>query len=269
MGHHTTKTLISAEDIETRITEIASELNSRFSNKELLVIGILNGSILFLADLIRKLKMPIKIDMVGISSYGNSTTSGQLEWTKELSESPANQNVLIVEDILETGKTLQAVIEHVQSFKPRQLYSCVLLSKKCEKTFPIKPEFECFEIGDEFVVGYGLDYAGNFRNLPYIGILEEKSESSHTSSELTGNDLMIRIQFWSFYRDLVESDSADVVVTEKTSLEDIKNLIGQTWPQLQDHMNSMLIAVNNDYYEMSHVPRDGDIISLFPPVQGG
>jgi hypoxanthine phosphoribosyltransferase len=136
------------------------------------VVGLLTGTLMFLADLVREIDLPMRLDFIGVSSYGDGTESSKLVFTKELKLDVANRDVLLVDDILDTGKTLRAVINKLEGMTPRQIRSCVLLSKKARREYDIPADYIGFEIPDEFVVGYGLDYAEKYRNLPHIGVLK-------------------------------------------------------------------------------------------------
>ena len=136
---------------------------------------MLTGAFIFLADLIRKITIPVKIDFIGASSYGTATqSSGDIRITKELSTDVENINVLIVEDIVDTGLTLAYLIDYVQSFRPKSVRVCTLLDKKERRLSPIKVDYACRVVKDRFIVGYGLDFAGEYRQLPEIFYLKSK-----------------------------------------------------------------------------------------------
>ena len=166
------KVLISEEEIRRRVGELASQVESDFAGRDLVVVGLLTGTLMFLADLVREIDLPLRLDFIGVSSYGDGTESCKLMFTKELKLDVANRDVLLVDDILDTGKTLRAVINKLGGMTPRQVRTCVLLSKKARREYDIPADYIGFEIPDEFVVGYGLDYAEKYRNLPSIGILK-------------------------------------------------------------------------------------------------
>jgi hypoxanthine phosphoribosyltransferase len=128
--------------------------------------------VLFLADLVRNLSHPLRLDFIGVSSYGNKTAPGELVFTKELRIDVRGRDVLLVDDILDTGRTLRAVQAKLRELKPRQLRTCVLLEKAARREQTVKVDYVGFEIPDHFVVGYGLDYAERYRNLPFIGVLK-------------------------------------------------------------------------------------------------
>ena len=166
------KVLISEEEIRRRVGELASQVESDFAGRDLVVVGLLTGTLMFLADLVREIDLPLRLDFIGVSSYGDGTESCKLMYTKELKLDVVNRDVLLVDDILDTGKTLRAVINKLEGMTPRQVRTCVLLSKKARREYDIPADYIGFEISDEFVVGYGLDYAEKYRNLRHIGILK-------------------------------------------------------------------------------------------------
>ncbi len=166
------KVLISEKEIRRRVGELAAQVQSDFPGRDLVVVGLLTGTLMFLADLVRELDLPLRLDFIGVSSYGDGTESRELVFTKELKLDVAGRDVLLVDDILDTGKTLRAVINKLEGMAPRQIRTCVLLSKKTHREYEIPANYVGFEIPDEFVVGYGLDYAEKYRNLPSIGLLK-------------------------------------------------------------------------------------------------
>ncbi len=166
------KVLVSEKEIRRRVGELAAQVQSDFPGRDLVVVGLLTGTLMFLADLVRELDLPLRLDFIGVSSYGDGTESRELVFTKELKLDVAGRDVLLVDDILDTGKTLRAVINKLGEMNPRQVRSCVLLSKKARREYDIIADYVGFEIPNEFVVGYGLDYAEKYRNLPHIGVLK-------------------------------------------------------------------------------------------------
>ncbi|MCC6234289.1 MAG: hypoxanthine phosphoribosyltransferase [Verrucomicrobiales bacterium] len=169
---HVDHILISEDQIRTRVSQLAAEISRDFSGHETVVLAVLNGTVLFLADLLRQLAFPMRLDFVGVSSYGKGTTSGDLVFTRPTSIDVRGRDVLIVDDILDTGKTLDRVTTLVRQFKPRRVRTCVLLDKKARRQIKIKGDYTGFQIPDEFVVGYGLDFAERYRNLPFIAVLK-------------------------------------------------------------------------------------------------
>src|SRR6516165_7709634 len=163
--------LITEEDIARRVRAMAREIQRDFTNRELVVVSLLNGTVMFLADLIRHLSLPLRLDFIGVSSYGTGTKSGQLVFTKELRLDVRGRDVLLVDDILDTGKTMSRVLPKLRALKPRRLRTCVLLDKPSRRVERIKADYVGFQIPDFFVVGYGLDFAERYRNLPFVGVL--------------------------------------------------------------------------------------------------
>ena len=165
------RVLISKAEIAAHVEALAQQIRGDFAGRDLVVVAILNGTVMFLADLIRRLSMPLRLDFIGVSSYRAGTASGELVFTKELRLDVAGRDVLLVDDILDTGKTLARVIRRLRKAKPRCVKSCVLLEKPARRVEAIKADYVGFAIPDLFVVGYGLDYAERYRNLPFIGVL--------------------------------------------------------------------------------------------------
>jgi len=165
------RTLITEDRIARRVRQLSRSIERDFKGRDLVIVSLLNGTVMFLADLIRHLSLPIRLDFIGVSSYRAGTESGELVFTKELRLDVGGRDVLLVDDILDTGKTLSLVLARLQALKPRRIRTCVLLNKAARRTEKIKADYVGFEIPDEFVVGYGLDYAERYRNLPFIGVL--------------------------------------------------------------------------------------------------
>ena len=165
--------LISEEEIKQKVRELGTQISEDYRNKDLFVIGILKGSIVFLSDLIRNISVPLQMDFMAVSSYGTSThTSGVVRILKDLEADIISRDVLIVEDIIDTGLTLSYLKENLLTRNPASLKVCTFLDKPCRRRVPLTPDYNGYEIQDEFVVGYGLDYNENFRNLPYIAVLD-------------------------------------------------------------------------------------------------
>ena len=168
--------LIDELRIKNRIQEISLEINNFYKySKKLLVVGLLRGSFVFIADLARELKMPVEIDFMTVSSYGNSMiSSNNVRILSDLNTDIKNMDVLLVEDIIDTGHTLNQVVRILRGRKPKSLEVCCLLNKSSRRETEIDVQWIGFDIPDEFVVGYGIDYAQNNRNLPYIGKVIQK-----------------------------------------------------------------------------------------------
>jgi hypoxanthine phosphoribosyltransferase len=171
------KALFSEERIHTRVDELGREISRDYLGQDLLLVGVLNGGFIFTADLCRSIAIPHEIDFVGASSYGDGTTSsGIIEYTKSLKKPIHGKSILIVEDIVDTGRTLEFLVSDLQKKQPKDLKIAALFWKK-EKANPnLRIDYYGFEIHDEFLVGYGLDFAGKFRNLPYVASYTEREE---------------------------------------------------------------------------------------------
>src|SRR5580704_5534579 len=165
------RVLISDKQIARRIRELSVEIERDFRGREMVVVSLLNGTVLFLADLIRYLSLPLRLDFMGVSSYGLGTQSGELVFTKELRLDVRGRDVLLVDDILDTGKTLHKVLAKMRALKPRRIKTCVLLDKAARRVEAVEADYVGFQIPDFFVVGYGLDFAERYRNLPFVGVL--------------------------------------------------------------------------------------------------
>ena len=176
------KVLITEGQIARRIKTLSTEIERDFSGRELVIVAVLNGTILFLADLIRCLSLPLRLDFVGVSSYGLGTESGELVFTKELRLDVRGRDVLLVDDILDTGRTLHRVLGKVRQLKPRRIKTCVLLEKAARRVEKVRADYVGFSIPELFVVGYGLDFAERYRNLPFIGVLHSRFYAELPSS---------------------------------------------------------------------------------------
>ena len=171
---YTIRTLISAEKVAARVEALAAGINAHFAGTDkLVVVGLLRGSFVFIADLVRRLDLPVEVDFIEASSYGNTTESSrEVRILKDLRSPVEGLDVLVVEDIVDTGHTLKHVLKLLDNRKPNRLEVCALLSKPSRREVEIRAKWIGFEIPDEFVVGYGIDYAQRNRNLPYIGAVE-------------------------------------------------------------------------------------------------
>lgn len=173
MHHDCERILLTQEQIENRVQEIADQLNADYAGKTPLVVGILKGSVVFYGDLIRKLDIPVELDFMAVSSYGSGTvSSGMLKMKKDLDRDIKGRDVIIVEDIIDSGYTLAKLKKILYERQPASVKIVVLLDKFERRVVAIEPDYSCFDIEDEFVIGYGLDYDEKYRNLPYIGILK-------------------------------------------------------------------------------------------------
>ncbi len=163
--------LITDAQLARRVKILAREIEKDFRGREMVVVSLLSGTVMFLADLIRHLNLPLRLDFIGVSSYGAGTESGELVFTKELRIDVRGRDVLLIDDILDTGKTLSRVIPKLRALKPRRIRTCVLLNKAARRVEKIRADYVGFEIPDYFVIGYGLDFAERYRNLPFVGVL--------------------------------------------------------------------------------------------------
>src|SRR5262245_29166587 len=166
--------LVTDEMLARRVRAMAAEIERDFRRREMVVVSLLNGTVMFLADLIRHLSLPLRLDFMGVSSYGTGTESGDLVFTKELRLDVRGRDVLLVDDILDTGKTLSRVIPKLRALEPRRIKVCVLLDKPSRRIIKVPADYVGFRIPDQFVIGYGLDYAEKYRNLPFVGVLKPK-----------------------------------------------------------------------------------------------
>jgi hypoxanthine phosphoribosyltransferase len=170
--------LLSQEQIQQRVKELGQEITNDYQGRNPLLVGILKGALVFVADIIRQISLPVQIDFMGVTSYGSSTrTSGVVRILKDLDEDIHERDVILVEDILDTGLTLNYLLRNLRSRKPASLEICSLLVKRGKQKTPVKPRYVGFYIEDQFVVGYGLDVNEKFRNLPYIAIYKEEPHS--------------------------------------------------------------------------------------------
>ncbi|MCL1816710.1 MAG: hypoxanthine phosphoribosyltransferase [Clostridiales bacterium] len=172
------KIILPQQIIKERVQELAGQITEYYRMRKVadpVVIGILRGAIVFMSDLIRQMPLKLTIDVMAISSYGNSTSSsGAVHILKDISEAIDGKHVLVVEDIVDTGLTLRSLLDILWARKPLSLTVCSLLNKPSRRQVVVGVDFCGFDIADEFVVGYGLDYAGNYRHLPYIGVLKQE-----------------------------------------------------------------------------------------------
>ena len=165
--------LISEEDVDKKVREVAAQISKDYEGKEAHLICVLKGSVFFACELAKRITVPVTLDFMSVSSYGDDTkSSGVVKIIKDLDEPLENKDVLIVEDIIDSGRTLSYLIEILKKRNPASLHLCTLLDKPDRRVRPVHVNYTCFEIPDEFVVGYGLDYAQKYRNLPYIGVVE-------------------------------------------------------------------------------------------------
>lgn len=169
------KILFSKEQLNSRITELAKQLDSDYSGKNPLCVAILKGSVMFYSDILRAMTIPVELDFMSISSYGNKTkSSGEVRIIKDLDRTIEGRHILIIEDIVDSGYTLSYLKRMLSSRHPASIKICTLLDKPSRRKVDLSPDYKCFDVADEFVVGYGLDYAEKYRNLPEIGVLKKE-----------------------------------------------------------------------------------------------
>ncbi len=172
------KILFDEETLHHKIKELGKKITRDYSRKNPVMICILRGAVIFLSDLIKNIEEPVEIDFLSLSSYGDSTrSSGIVRIRKDIDTNIQNRHVIVVEDIVDSGLTLQYIHDYLMKHKPVSVKTCVLLDKPGAHEIEIKLDYVGFEVGNEFVVGYGLDYAEKYRNLPYIGILKKEKYS--------------------------------------------------------------------------------------------
>ena len=173
MNQDLERIMITEEQIAGRVREVAVQLDKLYEGRRPVVVCILKGSVMFFSDRIRHMETPLELDFMAVSSYGCGTTStGCLQVKKDLTTDIAGRDVLIVEDIIDSGNTLYNLKKLLNSRSPSSVNIVTLLDKPQRREVPMEPEYTCFVIEDEFVVGYGMDYAEEYRNLPYIGVLK-------------------------------------------------------------------------------------------------
>jgi len=166
--------LVSSESLHERIGELAAEIDRDYEGRDLVLVGVLKGAVMFMADLMRQLSSPVEVDFMAVSSYGSATeSSGVVRILKDLDTSIEGRDVLIVEDIIDSGLTLHYLLRNLRARDPRSLEVCALLTKPDRRRVDLPIRYEGFEIPDRFAIGYGLDYAQRYRNLDYVAVLED------------------------------------------------------------------------------------------------
>jgi hypoxanthine phosphoribosyltransferase len=172
MGADLKEVLISPEQLQARVAELAAQIDSDYAGRDLLLVGVLKGAVMVLADLARAMHLPVEMDWMAVSSYGSGTkSSGVVRILKDLDTDIMGRHVLVVEDIVDSGLTLSWLVGNLKSRDPASVRVCVMLKKPEAARMDVEVAYTGFEIGDEFVIGYGLDYAERYRNLPFIGTL--------------------------------------------------------------------------------------------------
>ena len=176
------KTLLSEKELKSGVERLAGEIAARYGNDPLTIVGVLTGSVVLLADTIRLLSMPLRVGVVQAASY-QGDQRGELTINSELMPDIAGRDVLLIDDIFDTGHTLQQVVQLMDAFSPRSVCSAVLLKKTGRQEVSYEPDFVAFDIPDRFVVGYGLDFNDEYRNLPYLAALEDSDLQRHRAED--------------------------------------------------------------------------------------
>ena len=171
---HTEEILISESQLQTRVKEIAGKISRDYSDRAVMLIGVLKGSLIFVADLLRNISGDVTADFICVSSYEGARSGGKIKLVMDVKEDLAGKHVLLVEDIVDTGATLAFLQELILARRPASLRTCVLLDKFAARTVPVTIDYRGFSIPEKFIVGYGLDYRERYRGLPYIGVLRDE-----------------------------------------------------------------------------------------------
>ena len=166
------KTLLNEQQLQAGVDAMAAQISAKYENRQLTIVAVMTGSLVLMADLIRRLTMPVRVSLIQASSYRGGVQSGELWIRDDMMLDVTDREVIVIDDIFDTGKTLQEVLRRIKSMGPKSLASAVLLHKEGRQTVSMSPDFVAFRIPDEFVVGYGLDYQDLYRNLPYLAVLE-------------------------------------------------------------------------------------------------
>jgi hypoxanthine phosphoribosyltransferase len=188
MGADLLEVLITPEQLQARIAELAAQIDADYAGRELILVGVLKGAVMVMADLARAMHLPVSMDWMAISSYGSGTTSsGVVRILKDLDADISGTHVLVVEDIADSGLTLSYLVHNLQSRDPASVQVCVLLRKRAAAQMSVDVAYTGFEIEDKFVIGYGLDYAERYRNLPFIGTLAPRAYAVGDGVSAEGN----------------------------------------------------------------------------------
>ena len=169
--------IVTQEQMRSRIRELGRQISADYAGKDLVLVGVLKGAYAFFADLARAIRIPVRVDFIIVTSYGTQTkTSGKVKLVTELTEKIKNRDVLLVEDIVDSGLTVQYLIKALTKQKPRSIKVCTLLSKPERRVVDVPLQYIGFRIPDQYVVGYGLDYQQQYRNLPYLAVLDQLNQ---------------------------------------------------------------------------------------------
>jgi hypoxanthine phosphoribosyltransferase len=172
--HEVARVLVTERQIDRRVRQLARDLERDFRGRDLVIVALLSGTVMFLADLIRRLALPLRLDFIRVTSYGTGTVPGRPVLTRPGRLTVRGRDVLLVDDILDTGRTMARVLRRLKPLRPRRIRVCVLLNKPARRVEKVRAHYVGFDIPDCFVVGYGLDYAERYRNLPFVGVLHPR-----------------------------------------------------------------------------------------------
>lgn len=174
------RVLISEEEVERRVCEMGVQISKDYNGEAVHLVSVLRGGVFFTCELAKRLTVPVSLDFMSVSSYGMDTkSSGVVKVVKDLDDAIEGKNVLVVEDIVDSGRTLRYLLDNLKSRKPKSLKLCTLLDKPERRVVDVHVDYTGFEIPDEFVVGYGLDYMQRYRNFPYVGVIELDNQAEH------------------------------------------------------------------------------------------
>lgn len=257
---HIESVLLDQGQIQARVAELAAQIEEDYPRGDLTIVSLLNGTVMFIADLVRHLPIPLRLDFMGVSSYRDGTDPGELVFTRDLKLDVSGRDVLLVDDILDTGRTLARAREKLVELGARRVRLCVFLDKKERRATPLEADYVGFLAPDAFVVGYGLDYQEQYRHLPFVGILRP---SIHSSA------LRVEVLFHSYFKELAGCGRVAVDLEPGATLAELRAHVLGLFPKLRPMERSFLVAVGVDYQPGEHQLQPGDEVSFFPPVQGG
>ena len=273
------RVLITDAQIARRVQALAREIQKDFSGRELVVVSLLTGTVMFLADLIRNLSLPLRLDFMGVSSYGAGTESGDLVFTKELRLGVRGRDVLLVDDILDTGKTMTRVLGKLHALRPRRIRTCVLLNKAARRIEPVEADYVGFEIPRFFCHRLRPQFRGT---LPQPAL--RRRAASPRIQALLGKQccqlegmipttrfppMRLTVSFYAYFKELTGCAQATEVLPSGATIQDLLARLATRFPKLAAMEKSTFVAVGVDYQGRSYVLHEGDEVSLFPPVQGG
>jgi hypoxanthine phosphoribosyltransferase len=171
------KIIITEQEISSKVNSLAEQISHDYANRKLTIVPVLKGSVIFFADLVRRLKVDCSFDFISVASYRKTKSSGAVRLLMDLRDDPVNKNILLVDEIVDTGHTLNYLQKNLKTRKPASLKTCVLLDKPALRQVPVKIDYRGFEVPDKFLIGYGLDYEEKYRNLPYVAVLGKKARN--------------------------------------------------------------------------------------------